>query len=58
LRRRGHHVDFVTNRWPGLSDTAVVDGFAVQRLEPGRLRKHREFRLWFNLARDINVSAQ
>lgn len=51
LRRRGHHVEFVTNRWPGLSDTAVVDGFVVQRLEPGRMRKHREFRLWFNLAR-------
>ena len=53
LRRRGHHVEFVTNRWPGLSETAVVDGFAVQRLEPGRLRKHREFRLWFNLARYV-----
>ena len=53
LRRRGHHVEFVTNRWPGLSDTAVVDGFAVRRLEPGRLRKHREFRLWFNLARYV-----
>lgn len=51
LRRRGHHVEFVTNRWPGLADTAVVDGFAVRRLEPGRMRKHREFRLWFNLAR-------
>ena len=51
LRRRGHHVEFVTNRWPGLADTDVVDGFAVQRLEPGRMRKHREFRLWFNLAR-------
>ncbi len=53
LRRRGHHVEFVTNRWPGLADTAVVDGFQVQRLEPGRLRKHREFRLWLNLARYV-----
>lgn len=51
LRRRGHPVEFVTNRWPGLADTAVVEGFSVQRLEPGRMRKHREFRLWFNLAR-------
>lgn len=51
LRRHGHHVEFVTNRWPGLADTAVVEGFQVQRLEPGRMRKHREFRLWFNLAR-------
>lgn len=51
LRHRGHHVEFVTNRWPGLSDKAVVEGFQVQRLEPGRMRRHREFRLWFNLAR-------
>lgn len=53
LRRRGHHVEFVTNRWPGLSEEDVVDGFAVRRLEPGRLRKHREFRLWFHLARHV-----
>lgn len=53
LRRRGHHVEFVTNRWPGLPETAVIDGFAVRRLEPGRLRKHREFRLWLNLARYV-----
>lgn len=51
LRRRGHHVEFVTNRWAGLSQTTVVDGFAVKRIEPGHMRKHREFRLWFNLAR-------
>jgi phosphatidylinositol alpha-1,6-mannosyltransferase len=51
LRLRGHHVEFVTNRWPGLDETATVDGFRVQRLEPGRLRRHREFRLWLNLAR-------
>ena len=53
LRQRGHHVEFVTNRWPGLSETAVVEGFRVQRIEPGRLRKHREFRLWFNLSRYV-----
>ncbi len=53
LRSRGHHVEFVTNRWPGLADTAVVEGFPVQRLEPGRLRKHREFRLWLNLGRYV-----
>lgn len=53
LRRRGHHIEFVTNRWPGLGETDVVDGFSVQRLEPGRLRKHREFRLWFYLARYV-----
>ena len=53
LRRRGHYIEFVTNRWPGLGDKLVVEGFAVQRLEPGRMRKHREFRLWFNLVRYV-----
>lgn len=53
LRSKGHHIEFVTNRWPGLDDQAVVEGFAVQRLEPGRTQKHREFRLWFNLARHV-----
>lgn len=53
LRHRGHHVEFITNRWPGLGESAVVDGFPVRRLEPGRLRKHREFRLWLNLARYV-----
>jgi glycosyltransferase involved in cell wall biosynthesis len=53
LRRRGHHVQFVTNRWRGLPETAVIDGFPVRRLEPGRLRRHREFRLWFHLARYV-----
>ncbi len=53
LRERGHHVEFVTNRWPGLTDETVVNGFAVHRLQPGRMRKHREFRLWFNLARYV-----
>ncbi|HEX5674601.1 MAG TPA: glycosyltransferase family 4 protein [Azonexus sp.] len=51
LRHRGHHVEFVTNRWPGLRETGEVEGFFVRRLEPGRWRKHREFRLWFNLSR-------
>lgn len=50
LRRCGHHVEFVTNRWPGLADHGELDGFVVRRVEPGRWRKHREFRLWFNLA--------
>lgn len=53
LRRRGHCVEFVTNRWPGLADHAVVDGFQVRRLERGRMRKHREFRLWINLVRYV-----
>ncbi|MDT7837647.1 glycosyltransferase family 4 protein [Aquabacterium sp. OR-4] len=53
LRGRGHQVEFVTNRWPGLDAHCEVDGFQVQRLQPGRMRKHREFRLWFNLARYV-----
>ncbi len=42
LRRRGHHVEFVTNRWPGLAQRGEVDGFAVWRVERGRWTKHRE----------------
>ena len=42
LRRRGHHVEFVTNRWPGLAETAVVDGYPVRRIEPGRLKDRRD----------------
>ncbi|MDP1902578.1 MAG: glycosyltransferase family 4 protein [Rubrivivax sp.] len=53
LRQRGHHIEFVTNRWPGLAETAVVEGFSVRRVEPGRMHKHREFRLWFNLSRYV-----
>ena len=53
LRRRGHDVRFLTNRWRGLPEKAVVEGFDVTRIEAGRLRKHREFRLWFNLARHV-----
>ena len=55
LRQRGHHIEFVTNRWPGLAEDAVIEGFRVRRLEPGRLQKHREFRLWFNLARYVHA---
>ena len=53
LRRRGHQVEFVTNRWPGMPETGEAEGFAVRRVEPGRWRKHREFRLWFNLCRYV-----
>lgn len=51
LRERGHHIEFVTNRWPGLAGRDEVQGFRVWRVEAGRLRKHREVRLWYNLAR-------
>lgn len=53
LRRRGHAIEFITNRWGALPEDAVVDGFKVRRLEPGHMRKHREFRLWFNLVRYV-----
>jgi len=53
LRKRGCHVEFVTNRWPGLPSDDVFEGFAIHRVEAGRARKHREFRLWYNLARYI-----
>lgn len=53
LRARGHHVEFVTNRWSGLDQDETVDGFRVRRIEPGRGARHREFRLWFNMARYV-----
>ena len=49
LRRRGHHIEFATNRWPGLAEHGEVEGFPVWRLAFGRWRKHREFRLWKSL---------
>jgi glycosyltransferase involved in cell wall biosynthesis len=51
LRERGHHVEFVTVRWPGLTEHDEVEGFAVHRVEMGRGEKHKEFRLWWNLFR-------
>ena len=53
LRRRGHQIEFITNRWPGLPEEAEVDGFRAIRLEPGRGTKHRELRLWWNMARYV-----
>jgi phosphatidyl-myo-inositol dimannoside synthase len=50
LRKRGHQVEFVTQRWPGLAVTDRVAGFPVTRLQPGGGSKHRELRLWWNLA--------
>lgn len=51
LRDRGHYIEFVTQRWPGLLANDEIEGFPVTRLEAGRGRKHRELRLWWNLAR-------
>jgi glycosyltransferase involved in cell wall biosynthesis len=49
LRKRGHHIEFATVRWPGLSSYEIFDGFSVHRVNMGRGQKHREFYLWFNL---------
>lgn len=49
LRKRGHEIEFIAQRWPGLSAQAQVEGFPVWRLEAGHGNKHREFRFWWNL---------
>jgi glycosyltransferase involved in cell wall biosynthesis len=49
LRERGHYIEFVTIRWKGLSKEDEIDGFRVHRLIEGRGRKHKEFRLWWEL---------
>jgi glycosyltransferase involved in cell wall biosynthesis len=51
LRRLGHHVEFITNRWPGLGESEVIEGFKVHRVEAGRGQRHKEFRLWLNMLR-------
>jgi glycosyltransferase involved in cell wall biosynthesis len=51
LRSRGHSIEFVTIRWPGLPADDSIDGFPVRRLAPGPGAKHGEFLLWFNLLR-------
>jgi len=51
LRERGHRVEFVTVRWPGLAEEETIEGFRVHRVEAGRSAKHRELRLWWNLVR-------
>lgn len=53
LRRLGHQVEFVTVRWRDLPEHDEVDGFKVTRLYAGRGTKHRELRLWANLARFV-----
>lgn len=49
LRERGHYIEFVTVRWPGLAEDEVVDGFPVHRVIEGQGNKHKEFRLWWEL---------
>jgi glycosyltransferase involved in cell wall biosynthesis len=53
LRERGHHIEFVTVRWPGLQERDNFAGFPVQRIEAGRGEKHKELRLWWNLAKYV-----
>jgi glycosyltransferase involved in cell wall biosynthesis len=49
LRSRGHHIEFVTQRWPGLGAEAEIEGFRVSRLQAGHGQKHRELRYWLNV---------
>jgi glycosyltransferase involved in cell wall biosynthesis len=49
LRERGHHIEFLTIRWPGLPETEEIDGFHVHRVEEGQGNKHKEFRLWWGM---------
>ncbi len=49
LREQGHHIEFVTIRWEGLSEEDEVEGFRVHRVREGRGAKHKEFRLWWEL---------
>lgn len=53
LRLRGHYIEFVTVRWPGLDEKCTYEGFPVYRLEAGTGVKHRELRLWWNLFRFV-----
>ena len=53
LRRQGHYIEFMTNRWPGLSETDIVDGFRVHRVEVGRGARHKEVALWLSMLRYV-----
>jgi hypothetical protein len=49
LKSRGHHIEFLTVKWPGLKAEDLYEGFPVHRVEMGRGQRHKEFRLWWNL---------
>lgn len=53
LRSCGHHIEFVTVRWPGLDEQDWYEGFPVYRLEAGKGAKHRELKLWWNLLKFV-----
>lgn len=53
LKGRGHHVEFVTVRWPGLKEHDEFEGFRVWRIEEGNGSRHKELRQWWNLLRFV-----
>ena len=53
LRDKGHHIEFLTVKWSGLTGKDSFDGFPVHRMEMGRGKRHREFRLWWNLLKFV-----
>lgn len=51
LRQRGHHIEFITERWHDEPALDIHEGFTVHRISGGRQVRHAEFLLWFQLAR-------
>lgn len=49
LRDRGHTIEFATVRWPGLSESEVIDGFKVRRISMPPKSRYREAWLWTSL---------
>ena len=49
LKKRGHYIEFVTSKWPGLPYEEIIEGFLVRRLDIGTGKRHKELRLWWNL---------
>ncbi len=49
LKKRGHYIEFVTFKWPGLPYEEIIEGFLVRRLDIGTGKRHKELRLWWNL---------
>lgn len=51
LRKLGHHIEFITERWHDEPALEVHEGFTVHRISGGRRVRHAEFLLWFQLVR-------